>query len=500
MRFKSIFYQFLIYVIILSHIGCSASKNMSDSEKNSESVVQKVNRISENSIEFVIQSSENELNKSYTLIKDGEILKNEENFTGKILILNALEEGKYSIIFKIQGKESTYRTMPYEFDILKSEKKAEINDIEIIKKENQISLRVYIKNKDIQELYLKEFCVKFYAENGENMSNKFKIKTEFIPSFLKVEQEKIIEINYDIEKIDFDKIYVEINADGYTETERRMIKIVNDKRYSKVIGAEDIDIKIINQNINLLENEKTEVIFTVKEIKKGNVDLAYGEKNEKFEFYENEVMVFYFDANKKYKTLNFTIEELDYKKNIELNIVEKEEIVFETTNIIKKDENFDVKIKNYKNLNKNDFYVELGQDFSLINIFEGDIYVLKALTAGEKTIKLYYKNEFICEKNILVEENEKIIISELEIEEKEEELNIKGKVEVKNSNIFRFKKLNSKGIEIKDIYGEDYEILSRQKGKVDIEIISHIENKEDIALEIYYEEVETSSIYKIKIF
>lgn len=498
MHFKLKMYLFL-YVLLFVFLGCSPGKEYKEDDRKIENVIKSVSKISENSIEFMINTTEDDIKKTYTLIKDENVIESNIAFEEKILILNELEQGDYTILFKIFSKNNIYRTLPYEFNIDKLDKKAVIKDVEMIKKNDNANLKIYIKNKENQEIYLKELTVNLFNVEGENVNSKFQTLSNFVPTLLKENEEKIVEMEYKILDNSINTVFIEINIDGYTENERKMVKLISDKRYSKFVKAEDIKINLINSYDNLMENEKTEIAFNIKGMKKGKINVYYGNYIKEYSFSENEILLFDFIAEKNIKNIYFKIEELNYNVVKNINIVEKRNIQLGVKDTAKINERVEVKILNGDNLNKDDFFIKCDTNFILENIDENNIYIFKPKNSGIFNISLYYKNEFICERTIKIVEEENIKLDEIKIVENMGKISIKGVIKVKNQNIFRLKDIKSEGININKINDCDYEVLSKIKGEVNINIEGSLIENSDFIITLCFEELETFKIHKIEI-
>lgn len=369
---------------------------------------------------------------------------------------NELENIKYKLnIIKNEineiNKNNLVHLLNNNYDKEEIKKILELKNIEIkYLKENIDYIYHYLNNDKIinndkdkleKELNKLNDEIKNY-ENNKKYIEKIKYKND-----LENKEKEKKEIKYKIEKYENEFIYIEKELENY-----KLNKEIKDK----------------NNKIIIIENKKTELIKNINEIEEimCNINYWYNKMNTDIASYE-----YYIEYMNKKKELDNLISKIKNLENINIDILENIEKIYNNYLILKdeidlynKNEIYKNKIKELKEKEK-EYKNKINEreilDKKKENIGKYELYI------NNKEINIKYENEIEILNNKIKDiknninlENEKNIQSEIKLQEKELML-LKEKIEENENNIKDFNIKTKKYEEITNILNihELYRIL-----------------------------------------
>ncbi|WP_307905119.1 hypothetical protein [Haliovirga abyssi] len=484
---KKIIILLLFIVILVS--GCMKENFVQEqAQKSKFNIVKNEN----NYVEFHFENSDKVIKEKYILLKDDKIIREGES-CNSTLVLNDLVSGEYTIIFEeVQSNGEIYRKSPYKFNVSGNTEELLVNDIRAIKNNNNIDLSLNLKNENNMEVYLKNANFKFFDVNGNEITNKFEDNTIFFPELIEKNSEKQVDFKY-LTNTNLNEIYVEVTVNGYTENERKLICLANEKRLTRVITKNSIKINTNFNKSKYILGENGILNYSIDGLESGELIITYGDKKEKIEFNKGVEYVYNFLASEDISNIKIEIEGLNLEKTAELSVINPEEISL-SYNLDKEKiyeyENFNFKLNIPDYLSEDDINIKFDNSIEIIsqNKFSYEIRLNKI---GENNINIYYKDILIKNIKLNAEKNQKIYLENLAIENG----NFDFTIYTNESYLYRLKYLEING---KEYSCEKIELLSNNMGKIDVKIPFDIEIKnKEIKIIMLYEEIETKSDIKI---
>ncbi len=495
MKQKNLCLLCCVFFVMLMQIACTTKETMNQ-ETNEKKIIKKVRKVSGDSIEFEL---DNDFYKrsTYMLIKDSSNIVEEGEVTGNILILNSLEFGEYSIVFKVESQVGTYKTLPYDFSVEKVEKMIKLNYIKSIQKDEVVEVELEVENISDQEVYIKDLASIFYDSYGDEITQNISINSEFVPIMLKSEKSVILSLAYKSD-LEIEGAYIELDLEGYTEENRKLIKLLTDKRYSKIIKPEDINIEMLELQDSTLESE----YITGKIVLKGtdaNVRVEYGTQEKNVYLRENEQYNLSLKAEASFNEIKVKIPMMNLEKIYKINIISKDEIKTNCAEIININDEFDLEILMPKDTERTKIQIKTSKELEVLGSIDYSKFKLKAVKIGSGKIDIYYADTYICSCYVEIKEKEKLQKNIIYIEEANDTLECEIDIFTENENLYKYIGIEAIGVTELEITGENHELLSKQSGKAKMCLKSKKVSK-DYSISIKYEEVETGEIYNIKIF
>lgn len=466
-------------------------------------------KVEGNEITLEMERNSKELYRSYELYLDGSFVR-EDKIYGTTLKISAMEDGNYDVVVKVKMENGAlYKSNPYNFSIQPSDtEKMKVDSIEGIKDvSGNVAFNIYATNRETYEVYLKDLSIKFFDENGRDISTNFQQIRDFSPIMVKSQESKKIGIAYK-NLVDLDKVYVEASINGYTEKDRKLVTLASKKTMARMLKQSEISISVATNKNIYVDGENIKLSFNVSGVKQGNIRFRYGNNDITKSFYENQKYDIELTAQTTQTSIKAELVDEEITKEISINTIKPEDVrvdsILESRILINKV--FALKVTWAANIAEELISVELPTDVTCISESNGN-YSLQTSSTSEQSIKIYViagKNKsLVKEVKVKAERDEYIKVDRIKHEENGTNVKISCVLKVVSKNLYRFREIRGDvELMISENKSTDYELISQSTVK-DIVIDFSLEKKTNVGMKnlyLIYEEIETGELVKVEIF